>query len=272
MALIKLSYLQQAVELASGSDGTGKKKLIDGAKPVAFRNLPVVEVKAGKHPASSIQHPEAGAQQQTTVHEAKLIIETNDGASGKKHMTSDGTAGATAINQPITPKQPLTGNQQAATTIAKTEKSKLGSLDGYRQQFVGKPQESAGQAIPLSQEKLQEHWQLFTQQLKDNKNPANQSFAMATLVIHNHQTFEVVTNNNLEQKFIEGERRVLSEYLQQVFNNRQLLFTIVVSDHVIIPQETGERPLTSRDQYFQIIEQYPLVQELRDRLKLELDY
>jgi DNA polymerase-3 subunit gamma/tau len=31
-------------------------------------------------------------------------------------------------------------------------------------------------------------------------------------------------------------------------------------------------PLSSKEQYQKIIEQYPLVKELRDRLRLELDY
>jgi DNA polymerase III subunit gamma/tau len=31
-------------------------------------------------------------------------------------------------------------------------------------------------------------------------------------------------------------------------------------------------PLSSKEQYQKIIEQYPLVKELRERLRLELDY
>jgi DNA polymerase-3 subunit gamma/tau len=31
-------------------------------------------------------------------------------------------------------------------------------------------------------------------------------------------------------------------------------------------------PLSSKEQYQKIIEQYPLVKELRDRLRMELDY
>jgi len=31
-------------------------------------------------------------------------------------------------------------------------------------------------------------------------------------------------------------------------------------------------PLSSREQYQKIIEQYPLVKELKDKLRLELDY
>jgi DNA polymerase-3 subunit gamma/tau len=280
LALIKLAYLQQAVELAS--DGPVKKKLIDEAKPVAFKSLGVVK----QHPEARSQKPEASKQ--AAGHEAKLIIETKEGVSGEKRVASGqaavgnqqttSKASATSNQQPATASSQPVINQQAApkepetpNTKPGTTSSKLGSLNALRQQFVGKAIESAGDPIPLSQEKLQEYWRQFALQLKEAKNPANQSFLMATLVIQDHQTFEVVTNNNLEQKFIEGERRVLSEYLQQVFNNRQLLFTIVVNENVIAPEEPTERPATLREKYQHIVEQYPLVKELRDRLKLEVD-
>ncbi|NII23661.1 DNA polymerase III subunit gamma/tau [Pseudoflavitalea sp. X16] len=280
LALIKLAYLQQAVELAS--DGLVKKKLIDEAKPVAFKSLGVVK----QQPESKSQKPEASKQ--AAGHEAKLIIETKEGVSGEKRVASGQAAvgnqqaiskasatsnqqtatatGQPVINQPAAPKEPETQNTKPGTTS-----SKLGSLNALRQQFVGKAIESAGDPIPLSQDRLHECWRQFALQLKEAKNPANQSFLMATLVIQDHQTFEVVTNNNLEQKFIEGERRVLSEYLQQVFNNRQLLFTIVVNENAIAPEEPTERPATLREKYQHIVEQYPLVKELRDRLKLEVD-
>jgi DNA polymerase-3 subunit gamma/tau len=37
-------------------------------------------------------------------------------------------------------------------------------------------------------------------------------------------------------------------------------------------QKNTEVPLTAREQYQKIIEQYPLVKELKDKLRLELDY
>lgn len=281
LALIKLAYLQQAVELAS--DGPVKKKLIDEAKPVAFKSLGVVQ--KGKNPESRSQKPEAGNQQTVTGgHEAKLIIETKEQPAASYRQPAVGNQQAASKASATIPQQPATTvsqpviNQQAATkepetpnTKPGTTSSKLGSLNALRQQFVGKAIESAGDPIPLSQDKLHEYWRQFAQQLKEAKNPANQSFLMATLVIQDHQTFEVVTNNNLEQKFIEGERRVLSEYLQQAFNNRQLLFTIAVNENAIAPEEPTEKPATLREKYQHIIEQYPLVKELRDRLKLEVD-
>jgi DNA polymerase III subunit gamma/tau len=93
---------------------------------------------------------------------------------------------------------------------------------------------------------------------------------MAQLAITSENSFQIITNNNLEQKFIEGERRELSDYIQQCFNNRTLLFTIVVTENPVA-FEPAERPLSTKEQYVKIIEQYPLVNELRSKLKLGFD-
>ena len=147
---------------------------------------------------------------------------------------------------------------------------KLGTLESIRQKYAGKQAGNTNPAIPLTLELLQQHWADFSQKLKDNKNPAAQSFDMAQLVITSENSFEIVTNNNLEQKFIEGERRELSEFVQQKFNNRTLLFTIVVTDKPVDFVPT-EKPLSTKEQYVKIIEQYPLVNELRSKLKLGFD-
>jgi DNA polymerase-3 subunit gamma/tau len=86
------------------------------------------------------------------------------------------------------------------------------------------------------------------------------------------QTFEAVTGNNLEQKFIEQEKRNLSDHLQKVFANKALSFTVTVEEKDGVIEESTDRPLNKREQFQQIVEQYPLVKELKDRLRLELDY
>lgn len=114
-------------------------------------------------------------------------------------------------------------------------------------------------------------WAAYARQLRENKNPAVQSLEMAALKILDASNFEVVTSNNLEQKFIEQEKRTLSEFLQKEFANRAISFTVIVEERPDT-EEPVERPLNTREQFLQIVEQYPLVKELKDRLKLELDY
>ena len=64
---------------------------------------------------------------------------------------------------------------------------------------------------------------------------------------------------------------VLTDYIQQQFNNRSITFSVLV-----VEGEKEEVPehlvMNSRQKFDKIVEQYPLVKELRDKLKLELDY
>ena len=53
--IIKLSYLQQALELVNNDGIVSKKKIIDGAKTVAFKALPIINV-----PGSQTRHAKTG--------------------------------------------------------------------------------------------------------------------------------------------------------------------------------------------------------------------
>lgn len=237
LTLIKLTYLNQALELSS--EGVAKKKLAE-ARPLQFKRLQPIEVKAAP------------------VAEAKLTIETP-------------AVKPVVVAPSVVEKKPATA---AASKPVETPKGggKLSQLTKIRQQVIGKQEDAEkDKPIPVTEDKLKEAWTGYTQLLREAKNPASQSFDIARLTVTSEQSFEVSCNNNLEQKFIEGERSKLSEYLQQFFNNKSLLYSILVDDNgeYDIPVE---RPLNNREQFMQMIEQYPLVKELKDRLRLELDY
>ncbi|MBS1917330.1 MAG: DNA polymerase III subunit gamma/tau [Bacteroidetes bacterium] len=236
LALIKLCYLQQALEFTIDGD-TDKKKRIESAKPVAFRNIRPIEV---------FQKNKERKQEQSS---AKLIIETN--IVEEKEIVSEAKPQQT-VSQP-----------GAAPTF--------GALSKIRQQFSNRQNTTAEEIKPLTEDALKAAWEQYTQQLRESKNSALPSFQLATLKIHTVDLFEVVTNNNLEQKFIEQEKRNVSDFLQKEFNNKKLSFIVSVNENNN-NTEPVEKTLTKRDQYQKIIEQYPLVKELRDKLKLELDY
>jgi len=244
LALIRLCYLKQAIELVSKGEITDKKKLTETVKPVAFRSIVPVE----------IHKKESGSSGKDD--QAKLIIET-----GKLNLQKE-----KAEPKTVHPVQPANENKSASPDPA------LGALSKIRQQLANRQntnQENGSK--PLVQEDLEQAWQNFTQQLKQNKNSATESFQRAALKIRDQHSFEVITNNNLEQKFIEQEKRNFSDYLQQLFNDKTISFFITISEK----SDTGnhsEKMLTKREQYQLMAEQYPLVKELKDRLKLELDY
>jgi DNA polymerase III subunit gamma/tau len=254
LALIKLCYLRQAIELSAEGTGLSKKKLVDSVKPVAFRHIPSLQpekqkpVTKQKSPASSeklvIETPVAS--QQSTVNSQQLAV-------GSQEPTPVATP-PSAISQPPS-----------------SAGGKLSALDKIRKQYKGNGNSSQQTNDPLDQNELQQAWNAYIQKLKENRNPAAQPFELAQLQVKDENSFEVITANNIEQRFIEQERNNLFGFLQQQLRNRLLQFT------VIIRENTGEQPvidvpLSSKEQFLKMAEQYPLVKELKDRLRLELDY
>jgi DNA polymerase III subunit gamma/tau len=247
LAIIKLCYLQQAITVSAEGSGITKKKLIDA--PVAFRASPIREFTGNKQQAAIPATPAASH----TESGAKLIIETP--------------------RQTATPKPVPAATATTTTPMAKTATgTKLSALDKIRKQYQGNTNLAAEQVnVPLEMESLQKAWTAFVVKLKDERNPAAQSFDLALLRIKDENSFEAVTANNIEQKFIEQDRNKLFTFLKEELKNKQLQFTVVVEE------KTTDRPniemtLSSKDQYIKMVEQYPLIKELKERLRLELDY
>ena len=265
LAFIKLTYLQQAIEFSSsGGDAVVKKKLTDETKPVAFRKIPPIGLKT---PESTIKSKKSETKTQQPA--AKLII---DSQIPQEVIVEEEYPDQFPIgNEPPDSYREAIGKGQEA--IQELAPAKLGKLQSIRQQYANKLNGNGeNRIIPLNEEKLREAWKQFTQDLKNKKNPAAQSFDNARLKITNETSFEVISNNNLEQKFIEQERRNLNEFLQPLFNNKMLLYNIIISEDELNETTPAEKPLSTPDQFRKIAEQYPLVRELKDRLRLELDY
>ncbi len=261
MVLIKLCYLQQALRLTGNGEAGGKKKLTEAARPVAWRSIPTMEpVKETKLVVET--GPEERAAKPPI--EQKAAIEPK-GTVEKEKVAETRTAARPAAETPATEAGPKTGDPTQKTGRY------LGSLSSIREQFASKQSDETSRIKPLSPESLRKAWDDYALLLREQKNPAVQSFDRATLEIQNDSLFEVVTYNNLEMKFIEQEKRNLSEHLQKAFNNKTLSFSITIRESTET-EEPVEKTLNKREQFLQIVELYPLVKELKDRLKLDLDY
>lgn len=179
---------------------------------------------------------------------------------------------------PNAPGEIMHGEIATVTPLATTVTSvtpitnKSGALDKIRQRFTNPNGATPPTAVkPLLPDELHMAWNHFTGLLKGDKNPAAQSFERATLNIVNNDLFQIVSGNNLEQKFIEQQRHRLCEHLQVWFNNKSLSYQLVIGDQTE-DQVQSDVALNSREQYYKMIEQFPLVKELKERLRLELDY
>jgi DNA polymerase-3 subunit gamma/tau len=236
LAIIKLAHLSQAIELTSANGDLIKKKLTETTKAVNFKAIQPIRIAKNQ---TEILAPPPIQQEQS---EAKLIIE-----------------------------KPAAKPQVSSTAVVNEPKTGISSLQKIRQKIA---EQSKGEATikPLTQEDLYVAWGIFIQQLEAKKNhSAVTNFKMAKLNVVNNDSIEIITENNIQQKFIEQERALLIEHLQSYFGNRLLTYNVVIVETEHHDQPT-EKTLNTKEQYLKIIEEYPLVKELKDRLRLELDY
>ncbi len=246
LALIKLCYLQQALQLTADGAGVSKKKLVDA--PIAFRASPI---KLYSGPSSLASQPVVAKTIKQT--EAKLIIETSSSPDILKEENSP-------VYQPA---------RQAET---KTETGKISALDKIRKQYQpngNNVNTTINQSLEIGE--LEKAWGGYIQKLKDSKNPAVPSFQLAILRVKDENSFEAVTGNNIEKQFVEQERNKLFAWLQDTLKNKLLQYNVIIEEKNE-DRPPVEIPLSSKEQFLKMVEQYPLVKEMKDRLRLELDY
>jgi len=246
LTLIKLCYLQQAIELTSDNQGIGKKKITEQAKTVAFRSIVPLQ-------------KESSQKKNTGPTGAKIFVEP---VPAMVSTLSENAEDYSSENL----KQ---DNQGKSHTRSST---RITALDKIRKQYKENGQNGNGLTnVPLQEESLHIAWKEYIDGLRKTNHSAVQSFERALLRIKDANCFEVVTTNNIEQKFIEQERHRLFQFLQPQLHNRALQFNVII-EGIPSAMSNTEITMTAREQYQKMAELYPLVKELKERLKLELDY
>ena len=241
LTLIKLNFLQEAIELASENGSIVKKKRIDGPVAIKTRSIPSIQVVT---PPNS-----------STTNKPSLSIDTS-----------------------VAPSMPAAPPKAAATSIPATapaqamgpKKNLLTALrEKYGDQYAI---EEVKEAASLNMEKLRACWDAYGSTLEaQQKHSAAGTFKMAVLEIENDIHFTVRVPGLTAQKFVEQERMMLIDQIFAMFNNRSIKFSIIVD-----ATEKEDVPihmrLNSKQKFERISEQYPLLKELKEKLKLEIDY
>ena len=261
MALIKLNFLQQAIELATENGNLVKKKRVDA--PVAYKIKPINPLQLKKSEAKKsetegsklfIAQPIIGEIK--PVEEKKVTTPVNNSPVNTSNTVTE------TISKPFTKRNTSSGNG-----------NKKSLLDGLRQKYGDQYLiEEIKEAEPLTIQKLREVWQQYLNKLEEQqKHSAVSTFKIAKLQIEADNFFTVTVNAITQQKFIEQERTLLLDHIQMSFNNRSISFKILIEEG---EQEKLPAHLTmnSREKFERIAEQYPLIRELKDKLKMELDY
>lgn len=254
LALIKLNFLQQAIELSMDDGQLVKKKLVDAHYPIRTKKI---------IPLSNI----------VVNAEAKLVIET---AAPVANPIAPKIS--TPVAPPKAPTNPaVNGNSQTGNASADSGVPTIGgkkSLLAVLQQKYGNDYsiEEVKEAISLNIETLQLCWNDYANKMeKELKHSVAGTFRIATLQIEDPTHFTITVPALTAQKFVEQERMTLMETIWERFQNRAIQFSILV--------DAGEKEdvplhlkLNSKQKFEHIAKQYPLVQQLKERLNLEVNF
>jgi DNA polymerase III subunit gamma/tau len=241
LAIIKLSYLQQALELVN-ENGLSKKKIVDGSRVVAFKALPVYKVKNDPLPVVT--------EKATAVQEAKLIIEEPEAKIERL---------------------PKPAPQQKTTVASPSASGGLASLEKLRQQ-IKQQNSGVSETKTITEIELHAAWEALLNRLKAKANNAavTSNLKSAVVKIIDNNSVEIVVGSDIQKAFVETQRAELVEHLQGWFNNRALTYFVSVEE-VELEAKPQEVQLSRKQQYLKMIEEYPMVKELKERLKLELE-
>ena len=274
LALIKLNFLQQAIELSMEDGQLVKKKLVDAHYPIRTKKI---------IPLSNI----------VVNAEAKLVIETA-APSPNPISTPVSTSIPTTVDPQKADASPkaatpapiqntqlsnptVNGNSQRGNASADSGAPTIGgkkSLLAVLQQKYGNDYniEEVKDAISLNIETLQACWNDYAVKMeKELKHSVAGTFKIATLQIEDPTHFTITVPALTAQKFVEQERMRLMETIWERFQNRAIQFSILV--------DAGEKEdvplhlkLNSKQKFDHIAKQYPLVQQLKERLNLEVNF
>ena len=241
MTLIKLTYLSQALDSAGG-----KKKLNKDAKPVLFRQI----------------KPYTPAARQTGLKEkeapSKPIVS----------IQTDSKQVAPSKSPLPTPPPPAPNSAVTKPHVSPPSPGKLAAIRG-------KVAESAGQkkeARKLDTDSLSQAWSNFVVQLRSiQKLSAATNFEMMIPRIATDDMIEIECPGDIQMGFFRQEKSQLVDHLQTFFSNPVLTIEPILSETA---EDTAPPPalFSTKEQFLKLIEKYPLVKSMKDRLNMELDY
>ncbi|MFM7357961.1 MAG: DNA polymerase III subunit gamma/tau [Sediminibacterium sp.] len=245
LALIKLNFLHQAIELSTDQQQVVKKKRLDG--PVLIKKKVIQSLSPIKETAPS----------ERQINKPVPVISAKQAPAPVQEKVE------TAII--AKPTQTVTNS-----TLGTGDKKNL--LSALREKYGSEYNiEEVKESQTLTLEKMSICWEQYVRMLEEEKkHSAAAAFKTARLLIDNDIKAMITVFSITSQKFIESEKMRLLEYLHQQFNNRSIHFEILV--------EAGEREeipahlrMNTKQKFEYMTERYPLIKKLKDRLNLELD-
>jgi DNA polymerase III subunit gamma/tau len=242
ITLIKLCYLQQAMELTASPSNqkvTTQKRATQG--PIKYKAIAAWENK----PAT----------------EAQLNIE----AAPLPKVSAK-------VNNPVT-LPTATAITHPNTSTATTTKIKIGNLSNLKASVAKTNGIEVAYDTP-NIEAINKIWDEVADALRSqNKLNTAKVLHMARLeYIEARNHIYVYTTSQLQHSSIFNETVFIIDKLKQAFGPNKPMLELVIDDSETTPVVIEEKQISKQEQYKQLVTKYPNIKKLREVLKLDLEY
>lgn len=253
LTLIKLSYLQQAVELVN-DEGLSKKKSLNRSGVVQFKTL-----SPRLHQPTKTENKKDVATASSTTpilpeqkEEKVVYVETPPPVKAEPRATPRAAQEVAA---------PATSTDTAVKGIPSISLKRIKSI-------ALQNKEDRKEVKMLTNENLLDCWNQFIQKLKAESNLSLMYFETAEVYRTSDVQFIIRVSSNIQTSFINGEKAAFQEHILQYFNNRSIQYQFELVEKLLSEKEQTQH-LTSKEQYRLLVQHYPLIEELKTRLKLQ---
>ena len=246
LALIKLTYLQQAITITASDDSVVKKKSLDSVKTLAFKTIRPIGIPAAKILEKTIEKKSIALPQQE---EATLHIEEPRAELKKKEVVAKTSQPSTVASTP---------------TLASLKKL---------QKEVASTIEIEIPIVPLTKDGVDAMMEALCKKLRaQGKDSTVSQLCSAEIEVVDETNFVFYTHNSLHSKFIIAERAALADTIQEYFHNPAVKYEIITKENNSTDDEEEKNPVANkREQYASMVKKNPLIQQLKDDLRLTID-
>ncbi|HWV67468.1 DNA polymerase III subunit gamma/tau [Chitinophaga sp.] len=264
------------------SIAAGPRLTVDMPAAAPVQHTPVQTVPVQSAPVQTVHIPTAPVAPAPPSPPATPTMAPAPATSSSNGST--GAAMAPAATTPV-PNPAGTAATPASTTVASPVASasgttaatapagKLTGLAAMKEAMAAKQQVTTQvQSTPLTMGAIHVYWEEFIDLYRQaNKMTVVSNLQLAQLKLLGTAEVGIVSRNIVQFRFMEEEKLVIAEFLKKKFNNPTIVLTLQLDESQQV-QDIGPAPLSSREQFQQMAEKYPLVKELKDRLNMELDF
>jgi DNA polymerase-3 subunit gamma/tau len=267
LCLIKLCYLQQALELVADSSGqVVKKTRIAG--PVAIKTKPVAPVfnkpaTTGLEARLDIDNSSTPVrpQRKPEPQAAKAKVPDETSPAEKKVVNAVVANNSSPVGQALSGESPET-------------KGKMSLLDKMRHQKLSEKQSRVVREAraPVTSE-VQELWAAYAEKMKAAQKHSTVTNMNLAIISTEENTVVISVESVFGAKMLEQESTELTEIFKQHFFNPLVGLSVVVTGSGHEKSKAMEPKYLNTSERFKLMaDQYPMVKELKDKLRLDLGY